>query len=742
MALQPSIRFVLRLLEPGGATTVYRWAKRPFADQTEWTEGRLSGWGRITRQLSTFDGSYNVGSTDVTVDDSDGLFRGLLSGATTRFMTAREGAIELLSEYGRAAMLPWRRLFRGRITDVQVKPGRKATIRLADEVGSHFTGFDLEKVIGVRITREMFPNAPEESINRIFPIVIGEHQDFGVVDVNGNPADKGLLPVVDVGDEMVGSEGTTPPGDVVRRYLSPPEVTVTVNGTPGGTQYVYRVTALSPYGETTPTTVTINNGPAVLNGTDNFTFDIVGQDGATGFKIYGRYEQDRKKLALVTSGTAVFVDDDDSYLFESTWPDVNGAQVDQADGTGETFYGWARLITKIGANAEVIHVYASDLNPGGSPKRVRMPESVYGSEFLVYGRPGWPHADPWVEVGGVRFGCIYARGPRLEQHRAGTVTITWNGCGDDEVGDGTGPTIDEAFKALQHVLNEYVLKDSGNGYRTGTFGPLEAYADGQAKLRTSAFLECQALTAEWIGDRGYLAAFAIVEPINVREFLRRFCITFACHVGSDHHGQMFPVVIPGPDTDPSLGRHYRDRIEVIRLQDQTLQHGDVETRVTYHYDWDTEAGAFRVTDRVVEDAAYSAAYFAPREKSSRECYYTRDQATAYDAASRHLARVKVAPRFVSFDVDLTGLEDEVGVQIRLTHYDGAASSAGDDATPMLVWGHSVAPERPETVTLTCLDLGRMLVVIAPAMGPDLTSEFILGDEESFAPPPVGAFELH
>ena len=324
-------------------------------------------------------------------------------------------------------------------------------------------------------------------------------------------------------------------------------------------------------------------------------------------------------------------------------------------------------------------------------------------------------------------GVAYARGPRLEHHRNNSVTITWNGCGDDDVGDGSGETITEAFPTLLHILNEYVLRDNGLGYRTGDFVDIEEYSNGVAKLKASGFEDCQALTVEWIGDRGYQAAVAITEPTSLREFLRRFNVTFACNMGTNHHGQFYPVLI-NDTADPTEGRHYRDRIEVISMESQDIDHDAVETKVTYHYDWDAEQQQFRITDQVIEDEEASEAYFVPRERAVRQCYYTRHEATALDASSRHLTRYKVAPRYVEIRTNLLGLEDEIGAQVRLTHYDGAGGVDGDVETPFLVIGHKTDPNPSESTTLTLMDLGR---IISAGAGPIFTADGEFADDLEF-----------
>lgn len=741
--LQPSFRFTLRLEKyPASAgTLVHRSSNRPLADAGAWAEARVDSFGPIERGSSTADGDYDIATTDVTFKDPDGYFKGLISGVQTRYFTAREGAIELLSETGRWAGTAWRSLFRGRVTDAQPLLGQKFRVRLADELGGRFSGFDLDKTLGVRITRQEHPNAGDRVVNRIYPIVLGEHSDYGATDENGNPADKGLLPVVDVGDYALLDDGSDAPDDVPVQYLAAPaNLQATVNGTPGTTTYVYGVTAVSPYGETIMATVTVSNGPAVLNGTDNITLSWDAQAGAIEHRVYGRTASTPVARLAVLNNSETYVDpeteyEDDGSAGESahTPPATNTAIVDVLLGDGTTASGWGRLICKIG-EGEIHHLYASNLAAEGTPKRVRMGEEVYGSEFLIPGRPGWPYADPYIEINGIRMMVIYARGPRLKQHRDGVVTIAWNGCGDPGA---NGDTITEAFPAAIQLIDTHVFKESTTAAQTGS---LETFSNGVAKLKASAFEDCQALTATWIGGAGYQAAFAITEPISLREWVRRFAVTFGCHWTSNHHGQIYPYFID--DTaSPTAGRHYRDKIEIRKLVSQDIDHDAVETRVTFSYDFDTDGQQFRVVDQVIEDTAATEAHKGVRERGTRQCYYTRHRETAHDSNARHLARYKVAPRYLGFETDLTGQEDENGAQVRVTHYDGAGSADGDVATPFLVQRHKTLPNPPEGTVLTAFDLSRILAVAMPLLADKATTAPALYDKNSMAVPPNGAYEL-
>jgi hypothetical protein len=737
--LQPSVWLTFRLeqVPEGTGTTVYRWAAQPLADAGAWKEGRVTSWGDIERALSTPDGDYDIAQCQVTIDDSDGLFRGLLSGVATRYFTNREAAIELLSQAGRAAGTTPRMLFRGRVSDVQAEVGRTVTLKISDIVGGRFSGFDLDKLIPQVKISEAVPNAEEKVRDRVVPIIVGEHTDVGVVDENGAAADKGLLPVVDVGDTMVRDDGSDVPADVVPvRLGSPTGLTAASSGTIGTTAYRYGVTAFSEFGETTESATITIIGPDILNGTDyvDLTWDAV--EGAVRYVVYGRHINTGRRF-LASVSTATFHDDGSASMGSTAPPATNTAQVVQDVGGG-TAFGWGMLVVGLGA-IDVHHVYASDLSAGAQPKRVRMPESAYGSDILAPGRAGWPFADDYLELNGVRFTAVFARGERLAHHRNGTVTIAVNGCGAEDVGDGSGEMIDEAFLALQWFINEHVLKDSGIGYRTGNYGPLETYFNGDSMLQTTKVAACQALTVDWMGGSGYIANWALTEPISLREFLRRFCVTFACHIGTNHFGQVFPVLID--DTaDPTDGRLYRDRIEIRSLVAQDFDHDAVETKVTGHYSWDADAQDFRFKDIIIEDTVASAYHLAPRERSVRQCYYTHDQSTFVDSMSRHLTRYKLAPRYLAFQTDLTGLEDENGEQVRVTHYDGAGGVDGDDETPMLVMKHRVDPNAPENVTLTCFDLQRILTTSFPLLATDVSSG-VLGDETSTSDPTTGAYEL-
>lgn len=698
---------------PASTTITYRWAPRPFADAGSWKEARVASIGPIERSLSDDDGHYEIARTRIVLDDHDGLIRGLLGTDATSVLTGRIATVKLLSEAGRRAGTTPRMLFRGAISEVQLRKGRQIELTITDLVGSSFSNFDLEKTIGVPIGSE-HTNLPEDSRGLIYPVIYGEHSDNGAVDENGDSAEKGLLPVIDTGDYHPFGE------DIPNSYVTPPRnVTATLVGAGSGSRtYYYGITAVTSFGETTLSNVASVSGcPDSL---DVDTYVLVEWDApATGasyviaYKVFGRSTNPPKKRLDTMNNGGTFVSPETEYR--------DGRQGSRTDFDTEKSPGppktntavlegenmaWGRLVVS-GGSVNVTQVFASDLADGEEPKRIEI--DVDGPDVVTSNSAAWPHSDPFIEVGGIRQTVIYMRGPRLTAHREGSVTVAVNACGYEDVGDGSGDMISQAFYQWQHLVNEHILKDEGTGYRTGDWGPLETYANGDAQIWTSKVEAAQDLSVERIGGTGYLGAIAIHEPTTVRELMRRFCLTFDAFLGVNHFGQVFPCLID-ERANPATGRLYRDRIDLIELSDQRFDHDAVESEITYDYDWDADAQAFRVTDQRVEDVDAASALKGARFGDTQELYFTRDSATARDSRLRRLFRHKKAPRYVSVTTNLLGLEEELADPMRLTHYDGLGTD-GDVNLPGFIRSHRVDRE---SVTLEMLDLRRMGSLLAPS----------------------------
>lgn len=726
MTATPCFRFTLHLTNYPAAlgTTTLRWSQRPYAD-ANWSEGRLTTIGDIVRSCTDQDGNYELSRMRIEGSDDDSTIRALINASGTRFFYGRQCELEVLSEAGRLASLAWRVVFRGVVVGVQALPGHRFSLEAKDLIGSRFSGFDLDKTIGVPLGDEHV-NLPDESRKKIYPIISGEHSDYPALDVNGVDARKALLPTIDTGDYDVSGEVSPAPPT----YAAPPVITSSgVVGTVGQRTYYYGATVITPYGESGMSNVVAVSGASVRNaGNYNFiegTYDNGGHSPYNAVRIWRGDTPDNMSAWLdeanyfLPEGSFGYADgaapypnitrdeyDEPKY----STPPASGVSALQSDTI------WARLLVCIGA-ATVDDILWSDLADGVEPKRVVADPALEGVEWMTSSSPQWPHADPWLELANpttgetIRGTYIYVRGRRLEAMRTGAVTIAVNAHMTDNVV--------QAFLAGQQFINEHILKDNGTGYRNGAYGTLETFANGDAQLWTSAWAAAQAVSVARIGGDGYLADFSIHVPITVREWIRRFCISFDCRIAVNQHGQIFPVLIDDLAV-ATAGRAYREFVDDVRLVDQTLANDEIENRIVYAYDFDADAGALRVVDQTIEDAASIAAHVPggvvgnpnPRgvhQGVAQELLYCRDQATALDSRARRLTRNKEAPRYVVHAQDFRGLEDDLGAQTRFTHRDGKGAT-GDALTPLCVLRHTLRASHGSMETeLLSIDIERLAV---------------------------------
>lgn len=694
-------------------TLVLRYAKRPFADDGSFKEGRLESLSKSRRACTDPDGNYDIGKVTAVLADGDGYIRSLLDkGEATEYFANREASIYTATETTRKAGNQ-RLRFRGWISNVKLLPNRRVQIDITDVVGSQFSGFNLDRQIGVPITANEHPNAPPETLKKIYPIIGGERSDLDAVDENGDSAEKGIEPAIDCGDYDISGEEQEP------SFVSPPiNFSVTVVGTPGSKTQTYAVTAITPLGETLPCEpITINNAPDVRDAVDYVRLtwdpaDAFSEANTIAYRILGRSTDPPTAWldGMNNGGTWVnpeteYHDDHDQDV-EKSLPEL-GTTTGAAD---DFTFAW--MCVSIGYGYELLDVFGSDVADGGEPKRAKFDSNQFGKTIIRPQDPEWPHADPYVEFGGIRQFGFYARGNPLKHHRNGSCTLAVTICGphdDDEL------VLNQPGTLQLWFLNEHVLKNGGTGYRSGDWGPLETYANGNTILNKTQFDAAQDVTIDWLGGLGYLMDLSIHEPITLREILRRWTLSFGWRYASDHWGRIRPVVINdlASSTD---GRHLRDRIEITRNEDDDLAWDEVLNRIDYEYHLDADSGQNRATGRFAEHGISIAAHTPGAEDGSterrtvkqqtRDLWGINDLATALDTQQRELTRRRRRPRYVKDAVDLMALDYEIGDQFRRTHYNGLGAS-GDEATPMLAIAYEEDYDRNE-ITIEMQDLRGIL----------------------------------
>lgn len=700
---------------PSGSTTTYRWGQKGMAFPT-WIEGRVAadGWGRVTQALSDWRGRAEASTVTAELEDSDGVVRALALGIGASIYANSETALNLLSEAGRHAGLTPRVVHRGYLRrPPRPRPDRKASIEVVDILGKRLV--DDEPLQRVFITREHLEPAgitgtPADKIGKPYNIVVGEHSDLGALDQAGNAADKGMVPPDYLGKTILTSGVIDPEPTVVD--VPPPVITqAQVIGSGGPETYYYGVSGIFkvaddvswPYPSVEETVISeiavVAGAPTIRTASDYIRISWEPPPGwadyyeanCIGIRICGRSTNPPIRYLDIGRhsrlgdgledwsagglGTGTYDDDDDNDMEKEPPPPYPGTAKKVEGGGGPSSAEWGVFAVALGA-VEIIDIHGT--SGGEEPKRIRLPETE--PNVLSPLSAGWT-GPPYVEVNGVRLTVFYARGNVLEHHLCGIATLAVCCCGVEDVGDATGTPITEAGPGLQWLLNEIVLKDGGAGYRTGNWGPLEAYGDGTAILKTSSFAAMQAATVGFIGGRGYQMHLCLTAAVTVEEVLQWWCETFHAYVGPTPHGQVSAHVLDDY-ADLADARALRHKVEIDGpLPEPTMADDEVENKVPYRYDWDADADAFRVETQFAYDdgQADSEAMYGVRSAAGGRTptpddfvplRCTRDEATAADAMRRRLRHNLATPVYQPIPLGLLGLEIALGDLVRLTHPDG------------------------------------------------------------------------
>lgn len=734
----------------------------------------VSGFGDITRAVSSLDGNYEVPTWSVTLADHDGVLRGLLANPATNGVDFGrwEVTAEFLSQDGTFAELAPIILFRGVVTEATPQQGRQFLIQAKDILGGHLRGFDLDALVPMWKLKDDFglsPEWPEANDNALAAIVCGDDSDHGSeVLPTGATAEKGLVPAIYTGKELIsnGFPGTPPDAPV---YLSPPTVVIVVTGSGPSHRVDCAATLLTHFGETnlgpivtvpdypnpcTPThyaTWTINGGtldpeciawhPFVLDGggTPKYRLDEL-NNGAT----------------FINPETS-YVDDGDDSHFKGMYPGppgINTAQVAAGTpgipGSGPMFWDrWIVAAFVLPFPDGAVDFFGADLEAqGGTTKRVLLNASVANSglrnsEIIAPGDALWPHANAWIEVNNRRYSGFYTRGARSTQAINGNVAFALNIPGYCENPDGTGLLLDQAGPIGQWFLSNCCgLDPTTPTYTNGSsWNDVPLFANGDPKLQTSAFAQFQTDTATAMGTAdGPKCRFVINTAMTLREWLGKWGTTFYGRWRVNHFGQLGPKRMPHGLS--STGALNRDRIEVKHWLTPAFDR-QVVTEVTTVFDYDSELQQFRRQPaRYQDDDAFEKNGNRPKTRDRIELPFTGDPLTA-EVSSRYWLALYTTPRRLQpWERDLSGISLDLSDPTLLTHYDGLGAT-GESNTQMWVDRHVFSWQR-QTVTITGLDLSLLPLPTLPTISPLRDEDLIdgnLGDETSSDAPPVGAFAL-
>jgi hypothetical protein len=713
---------------------------------------RSDGWSGIERALSDWRGSPEAATMTASVDDVDGIWRAMSESLGISAYAKAETSLKLISEAGRRASLTPRVIQRGVLARPPVPgPNRTARIETVDRMGSHWYALNPQATLQKHfVSREDLEaagivNTPKDSIGKPYPIILGEHSDHGALNVNGTTAEKGFVPVLDLGDLILTETGVI---DTVNTNIvtvpAPINVTAEVVGSAGPETYAYSITAIFDGGETAGSNVAVvTSAPTVRDGSNyiHVAWEIPTgwedyyRDNLIGYRICGRRTNpptrhlDINRHALTGDGfpdwstEAVsgeplgreYNDDQDSDVEKEPGPSAVGTKTVVTTSPGDpqsitTSTVWGVMCWAFGYS-EYHDLFASNVAEGAVPGRTLIDPD--DPDLKTPQSANWTEADPWITVNGLRLSVFFVKGVRLKQHREGTVTFALNVCGATDTGDDLGAPISEASVGFAWILNQFAAQENWDG---GSPWPLVTYSDGTEILDIAALDAFQAITATRIGGAGYQMHLYLGEVVTLSQFLQWFNTTFHTYSGQNDDEQ-YGVWTIDDGADPAAAPIYRQRMEIAGpLPEPEIAEDEVENRILFHYDWDPDARAWRGDVEKVEDTTSQTLYGVRDAVPSRpgdvnpgflELRCTRDRTTARDAMARRLFHNKVAPVYQPFTTTLLGLEQGPGTLLRLTHEDGLGV-AGYVARPFFVVRKRIGLNGPNhTVTFTARDVYRV-----------------------------------
>jgi hypothetical protein len=331
-------------------------------------------------------------------------------------------------------------------------------------------------------------------------------------------------------------------------------------------------------------------------------------------------------------------------------------------------------------------IFASNLLE--SPGPVRMATSTYGSEFLVPGIDVPLYYDITGSDGVTERVCLmFGTGERIEQHIAGTVPITINLAGIEDVGDGSGNTITETALQFQHFLSYWVTQN----YLTGNWGAVPTFGDGTGKVRTSSFSAVNAVHAARLGtSQGYQGSMYIGDQKPAREWSKEFQTGGDMRLGVNHQGQLLVTTLDHTQSTVGLTT-FTDEDHMVQQSFQIdPQISEVFNVYSHEYGVEPATGRNAGQAQTIRHPA-SITNHGERIAQARVNRATRQKPTADDVANRALLQSYDAPTDVAFDLDLRGTALKLGQAVKVTHYQGVGPLGWTDRN-LVVTGVTAYPD--------------------------------------------------
>jgi hypothetical protein len=688
------------LVDPLGTHTTIKQAMIPLADPSDYKSDGLRAMGSVEHALGNEQNGFEAATVDVQYRDRpiDRVYRNLLASSQ---IEGDELYVKAGSDALREAGGEPRVLMRGIVQKPKLQSTMKFSLSAVDRLFSDTGPFGPGKKYPAHTYGELGTAAPQmtsDTRETVISALYGEVSDDGATDpIFGGPNAKGLIPGTFLG-------------------------MFTISGAAGAPS--------SAAGKTLAQVVAELQASVTAGTTDADWGDVIGHADAATLQALGTVPDTYVRLADVI-GYA----DLDFLMSQGTTPVVNAGEYGiLAFGLGP----WWRWNS----------VWASDLqggDPTAKPSRVSIDlasRSGVGGELLV---PGWNDCPfLWMdftnEAGKTfRLAVIGVRGPLLDAHLKGEITIAANGIGLEHIGDGTGLPVGLMHDAEQHWLENFVMLDKTSGpWCTDADAP--KYNDGTYIVKSSSFRTRQTFTQTSMGDaNGLLIGWYPDEADDVTSWIEKWMEWTESRTGITSMGQVMKWGLDRTidPTDWTPLEHVTDFYNGI-----TITYGeDRENTVVGRCDFDPDLDKFRFGP-ITQTDAVAVTSFKNRVKKGDEMQnqMLRDQGMLQWVMGQRLLRLANGMTLVDVTGPMDWLDLEIGDGVLLTSEDGPGD--GYVRQPMAVLRQSFDLGNRK-VTLTLWDMYTLL--LATATGGDVTESrlsavtdtdadaTIVTDDESLAP---------
>ncbi len=350
-------------------------------------------------------------------------------------------------------------------------------------------------------------------------------------------------------------------------------------------------------------------------------------------------------------------------------------RADTIPGLGLPENHWHAFVVCGHAIRNVQSWFASNDHEGG-PASVRMDPGTAGVDFLIPGYSGWDarFANDYIDITGTdgvveRFTMVFARGPRGDAAADGTVPLTLNICGLEDVGDASGEVITDMAYQLQHFICYWVLQN----YKTGTWGAVPTFPGGTAKVRTTSF-DTVHTTHNARVTGGYIGSWYVaVNQKPAREWVMEAQVGQDIRLGVNHQGQIVAVTLDDNASTVGLTSYTAaSHLEESEFSVDPRMDEIINVR-SFEYGFEPGTGFTSGVMRTLRDTQ-SVTDHGERIAQPYIFMTTHVGAVATDIINRALGRYAQPMPVVRFKVDLRGLLLTVGQLVMLTHYAGIGST--------------------------------------------------------------------